>query len=385
MSLRRRSCTLLLLGGCILRNPAYDEPGVDLDTGAPGTTGAPDLTTGPGTSSSEPTTAAAPSCQVDADCDDGLHCSGQERCDPGAPGAAGDGCVAGPPPCPPGTCDEQGATCLDACEVDADADDDGVPAIACGGGDCDDADAAVFPGQQEQCDAVDDDCDPATLGPDADQDGLVSYQCCNDGPGGQTCGLDCDDAHPGVVVGDWAHCTACGAACGEREACVAGACVGSRRVFTTSSSYAGDFGGLAVADAACQKHADAAALGGAFKAYLVDESTGLERLEHAGVPYVHLDGEKIADDWNDLTDGDIAARLDRDEFRQPVGGNAWTGLQQVNGLGVVSCDDWTSAEFGCLDTLVCGGAGETNMTDEHWDGWYIFNCSDEFRLYCLEQ
>src|SRR5512143_1962870 len=53
-----------------------------------------------------------------------------------------------------------------------DADGDGHGAISCGGDDCDDADANRYPGNAEVCDAagVDDDCDPATLGPDADHD-----------------------------------------------------------------------------------------------------------------------------------------------------------------------------------------------------------------------
>src|SRR5262245_33664340 len=53
------------------------------------------------------------------------------------------------------------------CSTDADA--DGHRAMACGGDDCDDADPLRYPGRTEVCDDAghDDDCDPATLGPDA--------------------------------------------------------------------------------------------------------------------------------------------------------------------------------------------------------------------------
>ena len=61
---------------------------------------------------------------------------------------------------------------------EGDADADSSPACA----DCDDADAAVFPGNTELCDGIDNDCDAATdEGVDADGDGST------------TCDGDCDD------------------------------------------------------------------------------------------------------------------------------------------------------------------------------------------------
>lgn len=44
-------------------------------------------------------------------------------------------------------------------EVDPDADGDGFDSIAEGGEDCDDEDATVFPGAEEICDEIDQDCD----------------------------------------------------------------------------------------------------------------------------------------------------------------------------------------------------------------------------------
>jgi hypothetical protein len=76
-----------------------------------------------------------------------------------------------------------------------DADGDGVPSAACGGGDCDDADPTRYPGAVEVCDDDDEDCDDATLGPDADGDGAPYRGCCN---GAARCGADCDDARPSV-------------------------------------------------------------------------------------------------------------------------------------------------------------------------------------------
>lgn len=72
--------------------------------------------------------------------------------------------------------------------LEPDGDGDGVNAPGAGGTDCDDADAAVFPGAVDVCgDAVDSDCDPVG-DDDCDQDGYPV-------------GIDCDDGDPSVHPG----------------------------------------------------------------------------------------------------------------------------------------------------------------------------------------
>lgn len=143
---------------------------------------------------------AAAACSTDSDCSDGLFCNGMETCAPGAVGASVAGCLAGSVPCT-----EAGLRCVetsDVCESDCttpDGDGDGVDAIPCGGSDCDDTDPTRFPGNPEVCDALDQDCDPATFGnTDADGDGYVSDMCCD--PTGATvlCGGDCNDSRTDV-------------------------------------------------------------------------------------------------------------------------------------------------------------------------------------------
>ena len=74
---------------------------------------------------------------------------------------------------------------------EADADGDLSPACA----DCDDADPAVFPGNPEICDGIDNDCDPATdEGVDADGDGVT------------TCAGDCDDGNALAFPGNAEVC-----------------------------------------------------------------------------------------------------------------------------------------------------------------------------------
>ncbi len=136
-------------------------------------------------------------CVTDDDCADAVFCNGAERCMPGATDADERGCVeALTGACDEGEdCDEEASTCDMRC---VDADGDGHGAIACGGDDCDDADANRFPGNLEVCDSLahDEDCNPETFGfVDSDADGSGSNGCCNVLEGGAlNCGSDCNDA-----------------------------------------------------------------------------------------------------------------------------------------------------------------------------------------------
>ena len=75
----------------------------------------------------------------------------------------------------------------------SDGDGDGFDDDSCGGTDCDDSDAAVYPGAPEVCgDGVDDDCDGSDLDADGDSDGYDSTVCG---------GTDCDDSDPALNPG----------------------------------------------------------------------------------------------------------------------------------------------------------------------------------------
>ena len=123
-------------------------------------------------------------------------------------------------------------------------------------------------------------------------------------------------------------------------------------VFVTSESYNGNLGGLAGADAKCQTRADSTKLGGTWLAWLsTDSFNAITRLQDAGAlgPYVRTDGVVVAEDLADLTDGELNAPIDKDEYGIDNGMLiVWTGTTQ-SGLAhghPMMCNNWTVASGG---------------------------------------
>ena len=152
-----------------------------------------------------------PADELDGD-GDGLSACGGDCDDTDAALHVSDLDFDGYSPCA-GDCDD-----ADAALRPNDADGDGVSTCA---GDCDDNEVAVFPGADEECNGVDDDCDGSVADEtvDADTDGYSACDDCDDtdpavfgkdedGDGLTACDGDCDDTNPGIrpsftdLVGD---------------------------------------------------------------------------------------------------------------------------------------------------------------------------------------
>jgi hypothetical protein len=170
--------------------------------------------------------------------------------------------------------------------------------------------------------------------------------------------------------------------------------IADKRVFVTSEAFTSDLGGLAGADAKCQTLADRAGLGGTYMAWLSDDvSSPSSRFVHATVRYVRVDGVAIASDWNDLTDGTLAAPLDLTELGEPPsggtecsGGAAWSDTLQSginwSGYDYANCEGWTTSTSKAGVAAFLGQIGATNWW---WSIWCETDCSGTAPLYCFEQ
>ena len=149
-------------------------------------------------------------------------------------------------------------------------------------------------------------------------------------------------------------------------------------VFVTSATYKGqNIGGVTAADAICQSHADAAGLDGTFLAWLSDStSSPATRFDRLGA-YYRVDGVRIADDWDDLTDGGLDARFSLDENGEEVSDFVWTGTK-VDGTAGAHCDDWTDGDKSAT-------VGRTTTPSSDWSSQITVRCTQSFAIYCIEQ
>jgi hypothetical protein len=232
-----------------------------------------------------------------------------------------------------------------------------------------------------------------------------------------SCGEHCVDLQT-----DFANCGGCGSACPtvsgvdsrcENAHCVI-TCQGAssncdgdisngcetplahchKRVFVSSAVYTGNLGGVAGADTRCQALADAATLGGTYKAWMSDEAVSArDRLTHSTDSYVLLSGQVIAANWDALV-----VVLDRpiDETEQRGAPSTTPGL-------VAQCDDGPAVMTGTFgDGTIAGGSNCNNWTDGTNSSLVGFgntsyvgslwtahcaspSCGVPLHLYCFEQ
>ncbi len=157
----------------------------------------------------------------------------------------------------------------------------------------------------------------------------------------------------------------------------------SKTVFVSSVNYSGDLGGPLGADQKCNGLAAAAGLSGTYMAWLGDSNTDpVRRFRRSNNSYLLTNGNPIATDWADLTDGSITNSIFYTETgaartipSHMVWTNAYTDGDTWNAN---DCANWTS-------TTGTGMLGNSGATGSSWAIASSATCSALHRIYCFEQ
>lgn len=163
----------------------------------------------------------------------------------------------------------------------------------------------------------------------------------------------------------------------------------SKIVFATSQKYDGNLGGIAGANAKCQSAATAAGLSGTYYAWVsisFGDDPFIRFSRHTG-PYVLRNGTKIADDFYDLTSGNLIYAINMDQNGSAVSGNVWTGTRWSGFSSgnqsdqYVNCNGWSTNSDN-----VKGYYGVSTSNSSTWSeyGGYVL-CSQQLSLYCFQQ
>jgi cysteine-rich repeat protein len=219
-------------------------------------------------------------------------------------------------------------------------------------------------------------CDDANMAnTDTCTNACVAASC---GDGFLQMGEQCDD---GDLVAD--------------DGCSAMCQLDVKLVFVTSTVQTGNMGGLAGADAICNALAQAANLPGTYMAWLstsLANGTPAGRFTQSAMPYVKVDGVKVADNWGDLVDGSpLDSAINKTELDgPPPGSNTSCGppgfpsvYTATNSSGMLAhadytCSNWTSTG----GDSVYGDATQTGTWTDQCAG---SSCSDLAAIYCFQQ
>ena len=184
-----------------------------------------------------------------------------------------------------------------------------------------------------------------------------------------------------------------GESCSNDCECFSGTCDGGRcahRMFVTSETFDGDFGGsLSNADDECQRLADQAnggsGLGGSWKAVMSDDNNDASGRLAIDAKVLEIDGTELASGSGDLWDGDVDDRIDHDEDGAPTNtcgscddDRVWTGTDNGGTAASANCGDWSHANPGH------NGATADVDNPSAWLNETEIDCDKALHLYCID-
>jgi len=194
----------------------------------------------------------------------------------------------------------------------------------------------------------------------------------------------------------WTVANACGSS--HDDVTVSFSAGGPRRVFMTSTTYNANLGGVAGANSKCQDRANAASLGGNWKAWIsTSTSSPSTTFTQSSYPYVMTNGTQIASNWNDLTNGSISTTININEFGNVVPFNgsgsfpscgSWLGGYFIMHWSSTKADGTYNPPSGSCHTTCSDWTGTTGGGDIwiQWNNRNTASCGDAlYRLLCFEQ
>ena len=218
-------------------------------------------------------------------------------------------------------------------------------------------------------------------------------------PCATSCGGCCDGSGSCQLGTTVAACGAGGGGCttcAAGQGCQNGTCVtlpcgqgGPCLVFVSSTTQYGNLSELDGADGTCQQlamNAVPAPLPGTYKAWLANNSDNpANRFVRSTGPYRLVNGTTIAANWDDLTDGTLAAPINVTQngaaVSEPV--KVWTSVSPSGNTAgaAVNCDSWRSGgsnNYGIIGVATSSSGSWTRIDPEE-------PCNNQYRLYCFQQ
>jgi len=229
---------------------------------------------------------------------------------------------------------------------DADGDGYGNPAVEIcpyPESDCEDSLNAVYPGAEEICDGIDNQC-PGDIGYGEIDEGCATQDLI---------------------------------------------------VFITAETFTGNLGGFAGAENKCNLAAAAAALPGTYLPWISDSTNSPNTLFNKDAKWHLVTGHNVAHSWMDLIVQNKREPfpLNQEILRTPINvdqygvthndGNPWTATEiggDPMGAGNYDCSEWTTN-----NDVATGWLGNRNFANSEWTAWQLQQCNYLERLYCFQQ
>ena len=159
----------------------------------------------------------------------------------------------------------------------------------------------------------------------------------------------------------------------------------ANRVFVTSTTYTGAMGDVPGGDSLCQTRANAASLGGSWRAWLSSSNYGNAANRIVDRAYYLVDRlTKVCNSKADLLDGSILVPINKTESGGSAGGSyVWTG---TNSDGSYSTNNACQTVWSTTSTSYYGYCGNHGSTNSSWTYWTTLRCDDagNGHLYCFE-